>query len=257
MAGCSPSGSPRSIRGERFQFHDGGAEPAASAGTDQFGRDISPSGVRGAYGDDRRLRPAVARTDRPGAGVTSAYFGGWFDLVLQRIFDILMAFPLIILALAVVSCSAPVSSMSSSPSHSARSPLWRVVRRARLPCASALRRRRPCAGFSMPASCCAICAQRAGVVPDPALGLRRPSHPREGRSPTLASRAGACGVGLMLQGSARLCHDGTVDRDLSGSHRPDGAGRQPVRRRAARCHRSQARDARRFRRILHARRGLL
>ena len=36
-------------------------------------------------------------------GVSSAYFGGWFDLVLQRIFDILMAFPLIILALAVVS----------------------------------------------------------------------------------------------------------------------------------------------------------
>ena len=30
-------------------------------------------------------------------------FRGWFDLVLQRLFDILMAFPLIILALALVS----------------------------------------------------------------------------------------------------------------------------------------------------------
>ena len=36
-------------------------------------------------------------------GVASAYFGGWFDLVFQRVLDVLMAFPLIILALAVVS----------------------------------------------------------------------------------------------------------------------------------------------------------
>jgi peptide/nickel transport system permease protein len=35
-------------------------------------------------------------------GVASAYFGGWFDLVFQRVLDVLMAFPLIILALAVV-----------------------------------------------------------------------------------------------------------------------------------------------------------
>ena len=36
-------------------------------------------------------------------GVGSAYFGGLIDLVLQRILDVVMAFPLIILALAVVS----------------------------------------------------------------------------------------------------------------------------------------------------------
>ena len=35
-------------------------------------------------------------------GVSSAYFGGWFDLLFQRVLDVLMAFPLIILALAVV-----------------------------------------------------------------------------------------------------------------------------------------------------------
>ena len=35
-------------------------------------------------------------------GVASAYFGGWFDLIFQRVLDVLMAFPLIILALAVV-----------------------------------------------------------------------------------------------------------------------------------------------------------
>ena len=36
-------------------------------------------------------------------GVASAYFGGRFDLIFQRIMDVLMAFPLVILALAVVS----------------------------------------------------------------------------------------------------------------------------------------------------------
>ena len=36
-------------------------------------------------------------------GVASAYVGGWFDLVLQRFMDVVMAFPLVILALAVVS----------------------------------------------------------------------------------------------------------------------------------------------------------
>src|SRR5882724_4469510 len=36
-------------------------------------------------------------------GVTSAYFGGKIDLVLQRFMDLLLSFPLVILALVVVS----------------------------------------------------------------------------------------------------------------------------------------------------------
>src|SRR5207244_3407104 len=36
-------------------------------------------------------------------GVTSAYFAGKVDLLIQRVMDIFLAFPLIILALAVVS----------------------------------------------------------------------------------------------------------------------------------------------------------
>jgi len=35
-------------------------------------------------------------------GVVSAYFGGRLDLFLQRVFDVVMAFPLIIMALAVI-----------------------------------------------------------------------------------------------------------------------------------------------------------
>ena len=36
-------------------------------------------------------------------GVASAYFGGRIDLVIQRVVEIFLAFPIIILALAVVS----------------------------------------------------------------------------------------------------------------------------------------------------------
>jgi len=73
-------------------------------GTDQFGRDIFTRIIYGA-----RTALFVGFTAATvGAvlglvlGVASAYFGGIFDLVFQRVMDVFMAFPLIILALAVV-----------------------------------------------------------------------------------------------------------------------------------------------------------
>jgi peptide/nickel transport system permease protein len=73
-------------------------------GTDQFGRDVLSRLIYGA-----RTALLVGFTSSIiGAGiglvlgVASAYFGGRIDLAFQRVFDVLMAFPLIILALAVI-----------------------------------------------------------------------------------------------------------------------------------------------------------
>ncbi|MDE0919283.1 MAG: ABC transporter permease [Arenicellales bacterium] len=73
-------------------------------GTDMFGRDIL---TRIIYGARTALfvgftAAFVGATSGLILGVASAYFGGLFDLIFQRIVDVIMAFPLIILALAVV-----------------------------------------------------------------------------------------------------------------------------------------------------------
>jgi peptide/nickel transport system permease protein len=74
-------------------------------GTDQLGRDILSRilfGARTAF-IVGITSAAVGGFSGLVLGVSSAYFGGRIDLFLQRINDIVMSFPLIIMALAVVS----------------------------------------------------------------------------------------------------------------------------------------------------------
>ncbi|MCH7794471.1 MAG: ABC transporter permease [Proteobacteria bacterium] len=78
-------------------------------GTDDFGRDILSRII---YGARTALfvgfvAAVIGATGGLVLGVASAYFGGWFDLIIQRVMDVVMAFPLIILALAVVAVLGP------------------------------------------------------------------------------------------------------------------------------------------------------
>ena len=90
----SPPGTVDATTGQTFHF-----------GTDSFGRDQLSRMIYGA-----RTALLVGFTASfVGAfiglvlGVGSAYFGGYVDLIFQRIMDIFMAFPLVIMALAIVS----------------------------------------------------------------------------------------------------------------------------------------------------------
>jgi peptide/nickel transport system permease protein len=73
-------------------------------GTDAFGRDVL---TRIIYGSRTALTVGlgaslIGATLGSLIGVTSAYFGGRVDLIVQRVMDVFFAFPVIILALAVV-----------------------------------------------------------------------------------------------------------------------------------------------------------
>src|SRR5262245_51064347 len=83
------------------------AAPSAAhwLGTDAFGRDVLSRII---YGSRTAMLVGFTcaffgATVGAVLGVTSAYFGGRVDLLLQRVMDVFLAFPLIILALAVVS----------------------------------------------------------------------------------------------------------------------------------------------------------
>ena len=82
------------------------ARPSAQhwLGTDAFGRDVMSRLI---YGSRTALfvgfgAAFVGATLGAVLGVGSAYFGGRLDLYLQRLMDIFLSFPLIILALAIV-----------------------------------------------------------------------------------------------------------------------------------------------------------
>ena len=78
--------------------------PEHLLGTDNFGRDVLSRII---FGSQTALAVGflsslIGSTLGAVIGVASAYFGGVTDLVIQRLMDIILAFPIIVLALAVV-----------------------------------------------------------------------------------------------------------------------------------------------------------
>lgn len=93
----------------------GGPSARHLFGTDQFGRDTL---ARVLYGYRASLGVAVGAVTIAlliggTLGILAAYLGGWFDRIVMRLMDVLLAFPVILLAIGIVAVLGPGPSNSA------------------------------------------------------------------------------------------------------------------------------------------------
>lgn len=78
-------------------------------GTDHFGRDVF---LRILYGAQVSLAVGIVAVGMGMSiglilGTSSGYFGGWWDMVVMRVTDVMLAFPFLLLALAITAALGP------------------------------------------------------------------------------------------------------------------------------------------------------
>lgn len=90
---------------ERFQ----GPTAQHWLGTDNFGRDLYSRILHGYRSSMGIAFAAVAFAALLGTavGLAAAWFGGWTDRILMRVMDVLMAFPIILLAIGILAVLGP------------------------------------------------------------------------------------------------------------------------------------------------------
>jgi peptide/nickel transport system permease protein len=78
-------------------------------GTDELGRDILSRIIYGSTTSLQVMVLSIAASLAVGIviGLSAGYFGGWYDDVVMRVMDGLLAFPMIILALAIIAVLGP------------------------------------------------------------------------------------------------------------------------------------------------------
>ena len=102
----APHPPARQVLGDRLSPP---GSPGYLLGTDAYGRDILSRMIYGARISLQVGITAVSIAVISGSvvGLLAGYYGGWFDLLVMRVVDVMLAFPTILMALAFIAILGP------------------------------------------------------------------------------------------------------------------------------------------------------